>query len=88
MQRGWGCHPVNSKFKLNDKCITKLIELYDRGKIKSNKSYRVTVERVYDILRNEIIPNGWCQKMVPTVPKIESFFRKLQMQCNNFNRRR
>ena len=48
---------------LSDECITKLIELYDNGKDKSNKSYRVTVERSYDILRNKIIPSNWTQKL-------------------------
>ena len=58
LQRGWGCRPGNSTFNLNDECITKLIELHDRGKGKSNNSHRVTAERAYDILRNENIPNN------------------------------
>ena len=36
--------PRNSKFNSNDECIVKLIELYDKGKIKMNKSYRVRTE--------------------------------------------
>ena len=62
MNRGWAAHLENSKFHLNDECITKLMQLYEKGKGKINKIYRVTVERLYDILKNIIIPNGWTQK--------------------------
>ena len=44
LKRGWLAHPGNSKFKLNDECIINLIQLYEKGKCKNNKSYRVTTE--------------------------------------------
>ena len=44
LKRGWASHPENPNFKLNDGCIVKLIELYDKGNIKMNKSYRVRTE--------------------------------------------
>ena len=79
LQQEWGYHPSNSKFNLNDECITKLIDLYDGGQGKSNKSYIVTAERAYDILRNKIIPNKWCQKRFKPYLKSNHFSRKLQM---------
>ena len=62
LKREWASHPENSKFNFNDECIIKLLELYVKGKDDNNKMYRVTIERVCDILRNEIIPNNWTQK--------------------------
>ena len=59
LKRGWATYPGNSKFNLNDECITKLIQLYEKGKGKNNKSDRVMVERAYDILINEIISINW-----------------------------
>ena len=75
LKRGWAAHPCNSKFNPNKVCIKKLIQLYNKGKRNSNKNYRVTTERAYDIVRNEIIPNGWTQKMIPFVPKIKLLFK-------------
>lgn len=37
LKRGQAAHPGNSKLKLNDECITKLIHLYEKGKDKSTK---------------------------------------------------
>ena len=76
MKRVWASHPENSKFNFNDECIIKLLELYVKGKDENKKSYRVTIERAYDILMNEIISNNWIQKMTLNVPKNKSFFLK------------
>ena len=71
LKRGWASHSENPNFNLNDGCIVKLIELYDKGKGKNNKCYCVTTERAYDILRNAIIPKKRTQKKILTVPKVK-----------------
>lgn len=40
--RSWAKNPGNTKFNLNVICIKKLEELFERGKGKTIKSYRVT----------------------------------------------
>ena len=71
LSRGWAKNPGNTKFNLNVACINKLVELFEWGKSKKNKSYTVTVERVYNSIYNGIIWNDWSQKQILTLSKIK-----------------
>ena len=56
--------------------LKKLVELFERGKGKKNKSYRVTTEKGYDITRNDIIYNDRSQQQILIFSKIKSFLKK------------
>ena len=76
LPKGWAAYPGNTKFDLNSKCVQKLFDLHARGKGKKNKSKRVTAERAFTILEDDVIRCDWAQRPTLTVPKIKTFFQK------------
>ena len=76
LSRGWAKNPGNTNFYLNVVCIKQLVELLKRDKGKKNKTYRLTTERSYDMMRNNTICNDWSQKKILTVSKFNIFSKK------------
>ena len=73
LKRKWAGYPGNNPNKLSLKCLFKLKELYDIGKI--NKKRKVGAERAHQILLDTVIVDHWDEKLVVTVPKIKAFFQ-------------
>ena len=76
LPKGWAAYPGNSKFDLNKECVEKLFNLHRRGVGKKNKSKKVTAERAFTVLVDDVIRYDWEQRLTLTVPKIKSFFQK------------